>query len=500
MPRFGIKYWLLTANLFILLVPAFGLVFLRMWDRHLVRVTEEHLIAKSHVVADVWSFAVDGGAGETVERARHRTFAPRLDQGYDVADTVEAFARFAAVPGPRPPAGVAAAVRGAEEGGRTAVDLLDATGCAVASTVATPGTCYGETPEVRRALGGDYEAVTRERAGAGSFSLADIGHYGSVRVFTAMPVLSGDEVIGVVRMSERSSGPLEAVWDHRRTVLLGGGACLLLMFVVTHFFSRAISRPVQELTASAERVARGEPPRATRLSRAAPSELASLGSAVERMTSQLTDRAEYIAGFATTVSHEMKTPIAGIRGAIELLRDDWQQMTEAQRRRFLENIDADARRMERLVTRLLELARIQSAPEAVEAIDVEAFFAEVAGVYGARVDLLMEDAPRRVLMNRDHLENAVRNLIDNAIRHGGGVAVEVRVGSRDGRLEVAVRDHGPGISEGNRKRIFDRFFTTDRDAGGTGLGLAIVQAVAETRNGSVSFDTGPDGSTFRLQV
>ena len=63
-----------------------------------------------------------------------------------------------------------------------------------------------------------------------------------------------------------------------------------------------------------------------------------------------------------------------------------------------------------------------------------------------------------------------------------------------------MRDHGEGISEGNRRRIFERFFTTERDRGGTGLGLAIVKAVAETRNGSVTFDSGPGGTTFTLTV
>jgi signal transduction histidine kinase len=301
-------------------------------------------------------------------------------------------------------------------------------------------------------------------------------------------------------MSTRSSGPLEAAVDHRRTALLAALGCALFMLAVTHFLSRAISRPVRAVTAAAEAVARGEAPSAIAVADAAPAELRSLGNAVGRMAEQLTDRAQYIARFATTVSHELKTPITAIRGAVELLRDEWSGMSEEQRERFLANVDADAERMERLVGRLLELARIQSAPEAAASIDVRRFFADLCDRYGSQVQLCVDHPPSEVTMNPDHLETAVRNLIDNAVRHGRGTPVEVSVGGRGVQVVVAVRDHGAGISEGNRRRVFDRFFTTERDRGGTGLGLAIVQAVAETRGGSVRFESGPEGSTFFLVV
>ena len=78
--------------------------------------------------------------------------------------------------------------------------------------------------------------------------------------------------------------------------------------------------------------------------------------------------------------------------------------------------------------------------------------------------------------------------------------MDVDVGASGDRLRVRVRDRGDGISAGNRARVFDRFFTTERDQGGTGLGLAIVRAVADTRGGHVDFDTGPGGTTFTLVV
>jgi signal transduction histidine kinase len=146
------------------------------------------------------------------------------------------------------------------------------------------------------------------------------------------------------------------------------------------------------------------------------------------------------------------------------------------------------------------LARIQSSPETAEPIVVAPFFREVLRRYDGRVRLDVAVAPAEVVINPDHLETAVRNLVDNALRHGGDAPVDVVVRRSAGRLAVDVRDRGPGISQGNRARIFERFFTTQRDQGGTGLGLSIVRAVADTRGGRISFESGPTGTCFTLVV
>jgi two-component system sensor histidine kinase ChvG len=304
----------------------------------------------------------------------------------------------------------------------------------------------------------------------------------------------------VVLLSRASDSPLEVFWRLRYTVLAAVLLCLAATAVVSAFLSRVISRPVVEITGAAEAVARGEPLRSFRTSRLGPAEVNALGEALDRMTRQLTDRASYISQFATNLTHELKTPLTGIRGAVELLREDWGEMSQEQRRRFLDNIDADAARMERLATRLLQLARIQSSPETAEPIVVAPFFREVLRRYDGRVRLDVAVAPAEVVINPDHLETAVRNLVDNALRHGGDAPVDVVVRRSAGRLAVDVRDRGPGISQGNRARIFERFFTTQRDQGGTGLGLSIVRAVADTRGGRISFESGPTGTCFTLVV
>jgi signal transduction histidine kinase len=103
-------------------------------------------------------------------------------------------------------------------------------------------------------------------------------------------------------------------------------------------------------------------------------------------------------------------------------------------------------------------------------------------------------------MNPEHLETALRNLLDNAVRHGEGRPVELGVTQAGQRVRFRVRDHGAGVSPANLPRVFERFFTTERERGGTGLGLAIVKAVAELRGGDVAMASGPEGTTVDLVV
>lgn len=502
----SIKYWLLIANAFLLLVPLFGLIFLRLWDRHLVRVTEERLIAESTLVAEAWLQELRrelGNGAEPIERGRRAQVPPRLVGSYPVLPVASPSQRRVErqdTPVWRAAAQVDVLLHRVRSRGATAMYVLDMQGCVLATAGQRIGMCLDHLPEVQEALGGVYAARARERAIPRSLTASDISRSGAIRVSTAFPVRLDGAIVGVVHASQRSGGPLEAVLEHRNIVLFAAFTCVGLMLGVTGFLTWAISRPVRQVTQAAQAVARGEPPPVIPVPLLAPAELGVLSDSVNRMTELLTDRAEYIANFAAAVSHELKSPITSIHGAVELLQDEGETMSPEQRRRFLDNIAAATKRMHRLVNRLLELARIQSAPEQAEEVDVRRFFTALAASYGTQVRLDLTASPEHLLIPPDHLDAAVRNLIDNGLRHGGAAPVDVCVRAESMGTVIEVRDYGTGISEGNRRRIFERFFTTERDRGGTGLGLAIVQAVAETRGGRVEFETSPQGSTFRLVV
>jgi len=495
--RLRIKHLLLITNAFIVVLALLGLVFFRLWDGHLVRITEQRLIAESVLVAETLRHELKS----TGVRTEIAPATPMLELDYDLVErgtptTADANQAHAPTTALRTAvAKLSELLDDAQVRGLSFTRVLDADGCDAAAT--RHRVCSPDQPEVEQALNGRYTAVARRLPDAGdrwSWAL------GNVEVATALPVAAANGVVAVVHMSRASFSPFEVFWNLRWTLLLCAGACLAFTLALTNFFSRVISRPVAAITRAAQRIARGEPAGPFAPDRFAPSEVRDLAAALDHMTAQLNERADYISNFASHASHELKTPLTGIRGAVELLLEDWDAMSPERRRRFLCNIDADAERMQRLVTRLLELARIESAAGEGETTDPRAVLGQLCETYGDQVCADLTRAPASIQMSREHLETAVRNLLDNGIRHGGGAPVELRVWNDGRRVRIEVRDRGPGVSERNRDRLFDRFFTTERDNGGTGLGLAIVKAIAELRGGSVDVETGGDGTAFTIAV
>lgn len=511
--RIGIRGLLLAVNAFALALPLLAIVGLRFFDDQLIRRTEAQLVSQGVLIAETWREAwlremeiahadmprwMPAEAGD----ARYFPIEARARLGQGVLPPAPEPARYRGDRGgPAWRAGRAVqpvlerAVRMNLAGAR----VLDEQGCVVASSAASPGACLDHLDEVRMALAGRYGVVLRAReVQQPTPAFESISRRGRVRVDVAIPVLADGNVIGVVRMSRTAIDAPKALWSDRERILAAGGGCLFLIVGLSVFLSRSIEQPLRALTRAAQGLARGDGHRPPKLSRFAPEELREVSEALDRTLVQLCDRADYVAEFAANVSHELKTPIAGIRGAAELLADEWQGMKPAERERFLANIDADACRMERLVAELLQLARIQSAADGSEAIALRPWLEALAAGYREGVRLETRDLPEAIRIRRDHLESALRNLLDNAVRHGAGHPVQLEARGCGQRVVFRVRDRGPGIRPGNRSRVFERFFTTERARGGTGLGLAIVRAVAETRGGQVSFETGPDGTCFEL--
>ncbi|HEX6245779.1 MAG TPA: ATP-binding protein, partial [Polyangiales bacterium] len=354
------------------------------------------------------------------------------------------------------------------------------------------GVCIGAQPEVQRALGGSYAAVLRERiSDEPPPKLGDIRRRGKVRVFTALPVWSDGRVIGVVRASRTGLDALSSLWANRRGLVWFSLISVLLVLAVSVAFSTAIARPLSRLTRAARAVSEGESPESLALAGSQPREIAVLQEVLFQMADQLSRRADYVQRFASQVSHELKTPLTGVRGAAELLAHGIEDMPTADRQRFLHNILEDAERMERLVHRLLLLARLENErPERAERLDARAMAERLLARHGARVVLECATPLPSIAIDPELLTSVLGNLVDNALRHGGDQPVRVLLRPDEERLRIDVVDQGPGVSEANRKRLFERFFTTERDHGGSGLGLAIVKAIAEARGGRVwaSFD------------
>jgi len=202
--------------------------------------------------------------------------------------------------------------------------------------------------------------------------------------------------------------------------------------------------------------------------------------------------------FVAAASHELKTPVAAMLASAEALnlaltRDP------ASAQRFAVQVERSAQQLARLVSDLLDLSRVESTVMEAEPMRVDQLVqAEVSRLQGtadeAGIHLGLEAEPVQVAGTPHDLRLAVRNLLDNALRHtSSGGSVTVTVLTRDGRCLIAVSDTGEGIPQRELPRIFERFYRVDsarsRSTGGTGLGLAIVKHVAEGHGGTVTVES-----------
>jgi PAS domain S-box-containing protein len=204
-----------------------------------------------------------------------------------------------------------------------------------------------------------------------------------------------------------------------------------------------------------------------------------------------------------TVAHELRSPLTGVKGFTATLLSRWDRFTDSQRRLMLQTVDSDADRLTRLIGELLDVARIDSGRLQVRAqpADLEDLAKRVIDSVAAgtsrHVGLSAERPLPTVWVDVDRLTQVITNLVENALRHGGGSAQVLLRGKDDG-VQLIVDDDGPGVPSALRARVFTRFWTSG-GKGGTGLGLYIVAGVVTAHGGQVSIDDAPGGGA-RLVV
>jgi len=206
--------------------------------------------------------------------------------------------------------------------------------------------------------------------------------------------------------------------------------------------------------------------------------------------------------FVANVSHELRTPLTAIRGYLEALRDDPADTANAER--FIDIIWRQTTRMERLVSDLLRLARLDARQEVLEraSCDVrqvfQAVLADLAPAVEAKRQRVVLDVPGecRVPADPAKLHDVIRNLVENAVNYSPDDAeIRLRANRADGSCLIEVIDSGPGLPAGDLTRVFERFYRVDksRSRPGTGLGLAIVKHLVELHGGTVVAANRPEG-------
>ncbi|GAA5482897.1 two-component system sensor histidine kinase CreC [Haloferula sargassicola] len=347
------------------------------------------------------------------------------------------------------------------------------------------GEDFSHFNDVARTLNGEYGARS---------SRTDEADPASSVLHVAAAIGSPRQPVGVLTLTKPQADVI-AIVNRRRaeiwwgTGLVGGG---ILCFVTAVFIWQY--RPVSRLTTYAHEIEQGKRPPLPKLG--AGQEVNTLARALESMREALEGR-KYAERYVQTLTHEMKSPLAAIRGAAELLDED---MPEADRRRFMDNIRAEALRADRLLNRLLELSALEGRTGidagstadlrdiAIRAIDQARPLAELAGVQ-IEADL----PPSAVPLRGDPfiLRAAITNLLENAIDFSPKDDV-VRVGLRQSdSIELTVEDHGPGVPDYAREKIFERFFSLrhlNTGRKGTGLGLTLVKEAAELHDGTIRLE------------
>lgn len=239
-----------------------------------------------------------------------------------------------------------------------------------------------------------------------------------------------------------------------------------------------------------------------------------------------------------TVAHELRSPLTSVKGFTATLLRKWERFTDEQKRLMLETVDADADRVTRLITELLDISRIDSGRlqlhreivDLAEAVDRHVRAMTAAGQPADRFRVLIEQPLSPIWMDRDKLDQILGNLLENAVRHGAG-AVTIKVsrtrlaapgaGRTDGALprcgpddgtagvhgdgdeatEITVSDEGPGIPDELLSRVFTRFWRGNRRRGGTGLGLYIVKGLVEAHGGTIDAGRAEGGGAmFRFRL
>jgi len=214
--------------------------------------------------------------------------------------------------------------------------------------------------------------------------------------------------------------------------------------------------------------------------------------------------------FVANVSHELKTPVTSIKGFTETLLDGAMDDRETCRE-FVEIIDSEADRLQRLIGDLLELSRIEAKKVALKCVpaDVSSVIRNTVSNFqgqiekaGLKLDFTLPEKPVMAEIDRDIVQQVLVNLVDNAIKYTpAGGQIEIEVMEKEHDIVIVVRDTGMGIPPEDINRVFERFYRVDkarsREKGGTGLGLSIVKHLVDIHGGTVGVNSAPgQGSEF----
>lgn len=515
-PRLRLRTLLLLVNFVVLLVPVGGIYAFRLYENELVHQTEAELIVQGAFITTLYKKALLERLPDNAKYGATVTLPLNADVKYIPILPVLDLSANEVLP-PRPDSIAtpeAKADKAAQEAGKAispileeatlttlaGVRVVDAQGIVVAGREEV-GYSLAQVEEVKGALAGRYTPVLRQRISKHDAPpLASLSRGASIRVFVALPVLDGNKVLGAVLLSRAPRDILKALYDDRQTIFTMLAIVIAVTVLLAWMTSYAISRPVHALIAQTKRVARGEKDTQP-IREPVTQELALLSQNITSMANTISERSDYIRNFAMHVSHEFKTPLTAIQGAIELIQEHGASMPPQQLQKFLANTMKDTDRLRQLVTRLLELARADMLQPGAGTCQFAQLVAQLQSDFrdkGLAVNARSAES-MMLPMPHDIAYMVFGNLLENS-RHHGATEVNIAVQQKANSVSITLHDNGTGISLANAEKLFTPFFTTRREQGGTGLGLVIVRSLLAACKGSIRCLPQGQGACFEVSI
>jgi two-component system, OmpR family, sensor histidine kinase CreC len=355
------------------------------------------------------------------------------------------------------------------------------------------GKDFSQWRDVKRALAGQYGARTSPDLD---------GDANTSVMVVAVPVRVQGRIVGAVSMAKPAVSFGQFIEAARRKTLLVGLTAGVSVLLLAIFVSLWLVRPFGLVTDSLRDVRRQRRLDLGLLGRRV---IGSIGAAFNEMRDAIAGR-HYVADYVQTLTHELKSPLSAIRGAAELLREPG--MPEADRQRFIDNVARETQRIQELVDRMMELTALERRRTLgpTETVALRPLLQDLAGSAEAagaphHLRVVLEDgSDASVDGDALLLRRAVGNLLDNAIDFspdGGTITLALRRKGR--RVDVTVRDHGPGIPDYAGTKVFEKFFSLARPHNkrkSTGLGLAFVKEIAQLHSGRVTLRNAEGGGAI----
>lgn len=367
--------------------------------------------------------------------------------------------------------------------------VLDSSGIAV-------GRDYSRWNDVYLTLRGEYGArSTRSNPDDSNSSVMHVG----------APIRDNGQIIGVVTVAKPNSSLQPYVDRTERRLLIYGAGLIGLGLLFGALLSWWLSAALRRLTAYAQAVSEG---RRVEVPHYRGGELEQLATAVEQMRTQLEGKA-YVERYVHTLTHELKSPLAAIRGAAELLQGE---MPLAQQQRFVSNIDSESARMQQLIERLLNLAQVEQRQGLEERVVVplaglveELLSAQAARIEGKQLRVEQQIAADLNLLGEPFLlRQALGNLLENALDFTQAYGVLRLRAERVGeQIEFRLFNQAEAIPDYALPRLSERFYSLPRPDSGrksTGLGLNFVEEVVKLHGGTMNIGNVDGGVEVTLRL